>query len=103
MKVDCKNPNSVKLFNTTLENKAYLNFSDDDIKEQINSYWIDFMESCSTEYDETVNKNINTAIKLIFDHKSTEEWIELLTNVEKVCIDIIFIIKFIETTIFHIL
>lgn len=60
------------------------------------------MESCSTEYDETVNKTINTAIKLIFDHKSTEEWIELLTNVEKVCIDIIFIIKFIETTIFHI-
>lgn len=84
MQVDCKNQHSVKLLNTALENKAYLRLTDDEIKELVAKYWFDFKIACSDSHDEAINKTLNTALKLICDHKTVDEWIELLTEVEKV-------------------
>lgn len=74
----------MKLLNATLENRAHLNLTEAEIKLLIDSYWQNFKEVCSTEHDETVNKTVYSAIKLIFDHKSTDEWIELLNQTERV-------------------
>lgn len=35
-------------------------------------------------HEDAVNKTLNTALKLICDHKSMDEWLELLIEVEKV-------------------
>lgn len=45
---------------------------------------MDFKAACGNSHDDTVNKTLNSALKLICDHKTTDEWIELLTDVEKV-------------------
>lgn len=82
--VDCKNQHSVKLLNTVLENKTLFQLTDDETKELVTRYWLDFKEACSDSHDDAVNKTLNSALKLICDHKSTDEWIELLTEVEKV-------------------
>lgn len=74
----------MKLLNTVLENKALFQLTDDETKELVTRYWLDFKEACSDSHDDAVNKTLNSALKLICDHKSTDEWIELLTEVEKV-------------------
>lgn len=82
--MDCKNQHSVKLFNAALENKVLLQFTDDEIKELVTKYWLDFKAACDDSHDDSVNKTLSSALKLICDHKSIDEWIELLTEVEKV-------------------
>lgn len=82
--IDCKNQHSVKLLNTALESKTYLQLTDDEIKELIAKYWIDFKCACGNSHDANVNKTMNSALKLICDHKSMDEWVEVLTEVEKV-------------------
>lgn len=82
--VDCKNQHSVKLLNTAFESKTYLRLTDDEIKELSAKYWLDFKSACGSSHDDVVNKTLSSALKLICDHKGTDEWIELLTEVEKV-------------------
>lgn len=84
MQVDCTNQHSVRLLNTALENKTHLQLSDAEIKEFVAKYWLDFKAACANSHDDAVNKTLNSALKLICDHKSIDEWIELLTEVEKV-------------------
>lgn len=74
----------MKLLNATLENRAHLNLTEAEIKTLIDSYWQNFKETCAVEHDENTNKTVYGAIKMIFDHKSTDEWIELLNQTEKV-------------------
>lgn len=72
------------MLNTALENKAYLRLTDDEIKELVAKYWIDFKIACASTHDDTVNKTLNGALKLICDQATVDEWISLLTEVEKV-------------------
>lgn len=82
--VDSKNQYSVKLLNTAIEHKSYFRLTDDEIKDLIAKYWIDFKIACSSSHDDTINKTMNNVFKLIADYKSNDEWAELLTEVEKV-------------------
>ncbi|XP_031625322.1 uncharacterized protein LOC116342004 [Contarinia nasturtii] len=81
--VDCMNQHSVRLLNTALENKAYLGLTDEEIKELVAKYWLDFKMACGNSHDVATNKTLNSALKIICDHKSIDEWIKLLTEVEK--------------------
>lgn len=80
--IDCRNPYSIKLLNISVNNKLLLKFSDDELKSLIDKYWNDFKQSCTEITDETINKTKDTILKIIFDYKSTDEWIELLNEVE---------------------
>lgn len=70
--------------NIALENKVYLRLTNDEIKELVANYWLDFKVACGSLHDEIVNKTLSSGLKLICDHKTIDEWIELLTEVEKV-------------------
>lgn len=61
-----------------------MNLSEAEIKAIIDSYWHNFKATCLHEHSDTVNKTVSTAIKMIFDYKSTDEWIELLSQMETV-------------------
>lgn len=76
----------MKLLNTAIENKAYFGLTDDEIKDSIAKYWIDFKAACNTLHDDAINKTMNNVFKLIADHKSIDEWAELLSEVEKVSV-----------------
>lgn len=78
------NQDSVRLLSTALEHKVYLQLTDEEIKELVTKYWLDFKLACGNSHDVAVNKTLNSALKIICDHKSIDEWIELLTEVEKV-------------------
>lgn len=83
LQVDCKNQYSVKLLQTALENKERFELGDD-LRDLIVKYWNNFKSACADDHDEATIKTMNNALKLIFDYKSTEEWVQLLTEVEKV-------------------
>lgn len=74
----------MKLLNTALENKAYLRLTDDEIKELVAKFWFDFKIACANTHDDVVNKTLNSALKLMCDQATVDEWISLLTEVEKV-------------------
>lgn len=74
----------MKLLNTAIENKAYFCLTDDEIKDAIAKYWIDFKAACNSLHDDVINKTMNNVFKIIADHKSIDEWTALLTEVEKV-------------------
>lgn len=61
-----------------------LQLNDEELKEIINDFWLNFKHTCNNNYDEATKKTLNMALKLIFDHKTTDEWIQLLTEVEQV-------------------
>lgn len=82
--IDCTNLDSVRLLNTALENKTILQLSDADLKEIINRFWLNFKSSCNRTHDETTKKTLNNALKLIYGHTPTDEWIQMLLEMEKV-------------------
>ena len=72
------------MLNTAIENKAYFHLTDDEIRDLIAKYWVDFKTACSSLHDDVINKTMNNVFKLIADYKSIDEWAELLAEVEKV-------------------
>lgn len=62
----------------------YLRLTDDEIKELVAKYWFDFKIACNSSHDDSVNRTLNSALKLICDQATVDEWISLLTEVEKV-------------------
>lgn len=64
----------------------YLRLTDDEIKELVAKYWFDFKIACNSSHDDSVNRTLNSALKLICDQATVDEWISLLTEVEKVSI-----------------
>lgn len=82
--IDCTNSDSVRLLNTTLENKSILQLNDTDLKKIVNKFWLNFKSSCNRTHDETTKKTLNNALILIFSHTPTDEWIQMLLEMEKV-------------------
>lgn len=76
--VDCTNAYTVKLLNVAVNNKAILQYADDELKQLIESYWDDFKRTCA----ESTPKGSDGVLKIIFDSKSTDEWIALLGELE---------------------
>lgn len=79
--ITCKNADSVKLLNVILNNKTHLKYSDDELKEIIDRFWTNFKECCA---DADNHGNFESVLKIIFDFKSTEEWINLLNELDDV-------------------
>lgn len=75
---------SVQLLNTLFENKVCLQLTNDELKEINNSAWSNFKDVCNKNHDDITKKILNTALKLILDHRTSDEWIELLTELEHV-------------------
>lgn len=78
----CKNSDSVKLLNVILNNKAHLRYSDEELKQIIDQFWTNFKECCADLDDNQAN--LETILKIIFDFKTTEEWINLLNDLDDV-------------------
>lgn len=76
--VDCTNSHTIKLLNVAVSNKAILQYADDELKELIELYWNDFKRTCA----ESTPKASDGVLKTIFDFKSTDEWIALLSELE---------------------
>lgn len=82
--IDCANSDSMRLLETAFENKIFLQLSDVDLKGIISKFWWNFKNSCNKTHDETTKKTLNNGLKLILGHTSTEEWIQMLLEMEKV-------------------
>lgn len=76
--VDCTNSYTVKLLNVAVSNKTTLRYDDDELKQLVDLYWNDFKRMCI----ESTPKTSDTVLKIIFDFKSTDEWIALLSELE---------------------
>lgn len=76
--VDCTNSYTIKLLNVAVSNKATLQYADDELNELIEMYWTDFKRICI----ESTPKASDSVLKIIFDFKSTDEWIALLSELE---------------------
>lgn len=82
--IDCANLDSVRLLKTALENKNILQLSDADLMEVVNKFWLNFKSSCNRTHDDTTKNTLNNALKLIFSHTRTDDWIQMLLEMEKV-------------------
>lgn len=70
-----------------LNNRASLTFTDDELKEIIDQYWDNFKVCCLAQNSESKDgsvPNLEMVLKIIFDFKSTEDWIKLLDELEEV-------------------
>lgn len=76
--VDCTNSYTIKLLNVAVSNKSTLKYADDELKELIELYWTDFKRMCA----ESTAKGSDGVLKTIFDFKTTDEWIALLSELE---------------------
>lgn len=92
VQIDCRNSCAVKLLNVVLNNKIVLRYEDAELTAIIDSYWTNFQDCCLG--DDADDKNVgrddasnsmDTVLKLIFDFKSTEDWIQLLNAFDDVC------------------
>lgn len=76
--VDCTNAYTIKLLNVAVNNRAALQYAEDELKQLIELYWNDFKRMCA----ESTPKASDGVLKTIFDFKSTEEWVALLSDLE---------------------
>lgn len=82
--MDCRDQNAIKLMNTAINHKRVLEMNEDDLKVLIDRYWENFKDCCSKGLIDDSTKLTETILKIIIDFKSTEEWIELLKEIDEV-------------------
>lgn len=83
----------MKLLNVVLNNKIVLRYDDAELKEIVDDYWANFRDCCLIDGDSGKSESdsklenhasLETVLKLIFDFKSTEDWIQLLNEFDEV-------------------
>lgn len=69
--------------NIAINHKRVLEMADSDLKTLIDAYWEDFRDCCNKGLIDDA-KLTETILKIIIDFKTTEEWIELLKELDEV-------------------
>lgn len=84
--VDSHNASSVKMLSIAMNNKAALKYTDDELKELVELYWADFKQKCTADAlgrnSRDSAKSTDQVLKHIFDFKSSDEWVQLLLEIE---------------------
>lgn len=76
--VECTNPYTIKLLNVAVSNKDTLQYANGELKQLIELYWNNFKRMCIG----SMPKASDNILKIIFDFKSSDEWIALLSELE---------------------
>lgn len=80
-----------------VNHKRVLELTENDLKTLVDGFWEDFKDCCNKGLiDDTTEKLTETILKIIIDFKSTEEWIELLKEIDEV--SLYFYVDLIEST-----
>lgn len=84
--VDSQNGSSVKMLSIAMNNKAALKYTDGELKELVELYWADFKRKCTADAPEQSSrdsaKSTDLVLRHIFDFKSSDEWVQLLLEIE---------------------
>lgn len=80
---NCDDPHSIKLLNIIVTNKAALGYTDSDISKVIEKFWNALIADLNACADPDVYQSF---IKFVFNFKSSEELICMLTDLNSVCI-----------------
>lgn len=97
---NCSDSHSIKLLNIIVTNKSTLGFSDSDIAKLVESFWNTMITDLNTVSDPDVYQSF---VKFVFNFKSSEELIDMLTGFNSVRINLLFTLlkNFFSLKMFH--